>query len=203
MLADHAADPSRVARRPQVHKVLEDSSFVWRSMYAAHLRSWLRLFQSSQLLVVDPAALLAPERAPSGMRRIARFAGLPVDGGQSVDAAAGHAPAANVGIRDELLRGAASGGGEHEGVHENARRYILAKRPPPADVTQAISKWLRPHNCDLAGLLTRQGLLTRATEDDAPSQLPWLREELAEVAGGPRGACAQVVSVDEWFVGAS
>ena len=27
--------------RTRVHKLLEDASFVWRSMYAVHLRAWL------------------------------------------------------------------------------------------------------------------------------------------------------------------
>ena len=190
----------------QVHKVLEDSSFVWRSMYAAHLRAWLRLFPPSQLLVVDPAALLGPSTHAAGLRHLARFAGLSTE------------PAL---IRDQLLETPSPGArqlGEAAGVHENQRRYILGSRGPPAEVVRNLHSWLRPHNCDLAGLLLRRGLAavesatgggTDSSHGGAPAGLlPWLVHELegnrgwarAEGAGG--SVCAGVVNVDEWFVAA-
>ena len=173
----------------QVHKVMEDSSFVWRSTYAPHLRSWLRLFSSTQLLVVDPAGLLEPSRAPEGLRRLARFAGLAVD---------------EAAIRDDVVRPM---------VHENARQHILGKRGPPSDVARSLQEWLRPHNCDLAGLLLRHGLLTRSlsnanTRDSATALLPWLRDALESSDNWARGdegvgvgMCEGVESVDEWFIG--
>ena len=187
----------------QVHKVLEDSSFVWRSMFAAHLRSWLRLYPANQLLVVDPSALLAPEHAPSAMRRLATFAGVPVGG--ATDMGGGAA----VTVRDDLLQKPSPGAvelGLRAGIHENARRCVLGRRAPPADVVRSMTTWLRPHNCDLAGLLTRHGLLTRAAleqDGDAASMLPWLKAELLEAATGEGRGCAGVKSVNEWFVGAS
>ena len=88
------------------------------------------------------------------------------------------------------------------------------------DVTQTMREWLRMHNCDLAGLLLRHGLISGKSAGEtgvpvrtlpAPSAsevLPWLVEAIesspawaySEGAGG--GSCAGVVSVDEWFVGA-
>ena len=103
--------------------------------------------------------------------------------------------------------------GVRAGIHENARRCILGRRAPPADVVRSMTTWLRPHNCDLAGLLVRHGLLTRETrveDGDAASLLPWLKAELLEAAAGAVGSereggrqCADVKSVDEWFAGAS
>ena len=61
---------------------MEDSSFIYRSMYAAHIRIWLRLFPPSQLLVMAPDSLLQPGSAAEGMRTLARFAGLPESSGQ-------------------------------------------------------------------------------------------------------------------------
>lgn len=185
----------------QVHKALEDSSFIFRSMYATHLRSWLRLFDRSQLLVADPASMLTPGKAEQGMRRLARFAGAPIAG---------------VAINDDVLRRPSPGAeelGERAGVHENARRCVLGKRAPPIDVASSIERWLKPHNCDLAWLLVKNGLLNRArgeaeghggADGDATSQLPWLRDALTEATGLTTGGiCDGVHSVSEWFVGAS
>jgi hypothetical protein len=171
----------------QLHKAMEDSSFVWRSMYAAHLRGWLRLYPPSRLLVSDPASLLRPSDAPAAMRRMAAFAGLPTSGTSGRTTSS---------TRDELLTKASPGAAEagaREGVHENSRRYLLG-RPAPPELTRRLREWLRPHQCDLAGLVRRHALLA------TPEVLPWLREELESMGGG---VCAGVNVVDEWFVGAS
>ena len=93
-------------------------------------------------------------------------------------------------------------------MHENARRCVLGKREPPQDVVRAMREWLRPHNCDLAGLLLRHGLVAPPGESGGGEErVPWLAAELAsgagawthaEGAGG--GVCAGVVSVDQWYV---
>lgn len=178
----------------QVHKVLEDSSFVFRSMYAVHLRSWLRLYPPAQLHVTDPAFLLGEHTRAAGMHALARFAGLSTADGL---------------VRGRVLEEASPGAkaqGATSGVHENGRRYILGRRGPPAEVARSLREWLRPHQCDLAGLLLRHGLARpRGAWHD--EQLPWLSEELASSEGwahaeGPGGGvCAGVISVDQWFVG--
>ncbi len=163
---------------------MEDGAFVLRSMYAVHLRAWLRLFAPSQLLVADPAALLRPGAAGrAAMARLASFVGL------------GTSPSLT---RDELRSSPSPGArklGKRAGVHEGSQRYILGSSAPPDDVARPLRKWLAPHACDLAGLLRRHGL---AGGDVGAEHLPWLSAELGDTASR---ACAGVVSVDEWFVG--
>ena len=197
----------------QIHKVMEDSSFIFRSMYNVHLRSWLRLYLPEQMMVVDPEQLLHPVHSAIGMRALARFAG--VRGGEMGAGYIHDDPR----IHDEVLTSPSPGAielGEEEGVHENARRYLLGGRrsygatPPPADVAKSVSEYLRPHNCDLAGLLLRHGLLM-TTGGSPVAALWWLRQALESgesswgrgLEGAGSGVCAGVNSVDEWFVGAS
>ena len=187
----------------QMHKVLEDSSFVWRSMYAAQLRGWLRLFPPDHLHVTDPSTLLSPETSPAAMRRLVRFAGLSDTPGSDSTAAA--TASATFAIRDELLTEPSNGAkemGASRGIHENARPYIVGAGRRPADVTRALKEWLHVHACDLAGLLIKQGLVG----PDAGSGhgvLPWLRDELDSARHGLGGVCAGVKVVSEWFVGSS
>jgi hypothetical protein len=165
------------------------------------LRVWLRLYPAAHIMVADPGAILGSQRDGAGIRRLASFAGVSMDSDQ---------------IREELVQQASPGArqlGESSGVHENPRRYLLGKRSPPPEISRQLRDWLHPHNCDLAGLLLRQGLLYSTTEPTSTARgkyrdlLPWLIEELESSpgwadSGGPGGGiCAGVVSVDQWFVG--
>ena len=134
------------------------------------------------------------------MRRLARFAGAPIAG---------------VAINDDVLRRPSPGAeelGERAGVHENARRCVLGKRAPPIDVASSIERWLKPHNCDLAWLLVKNGLLNRArgeaeghggADGDATSQLRPAGRADGSDRIDHRRICDGVHSVSEWFVGAS
>ena len=135
----------------QLHKKMEDAAFVWRSMYQVHLNGWLAYFPASQMLLLDPAELLAPERSRRdlAMGRLARHMGL------SRDAEAG---------------GAAAG---ESAAHENGRRYILPPQEQPAEVGEELSAWLAPHNCALAAIVGRH----RLASDDL-RELPWLQKEV-------------------------
>ena len=209
----------------QIHKVMEDSSFLWRSMYVHHLRTWLRLYAAEQLMVVDPAQLF---RSSSGGQQPDRA----VDASatlESIDIGAGAPPQSHA--MHELTRFAlrlppstASSAGTQglpaepseaegrsmtkdalldKGMHENARRYVVGERGrPPADVEQRWRAWLQPHNCDLAGVLLRRGLAAPLARGS------WLAKELTSTTAwrdgleGPGdGVCSGVHSVDEWFVG--
>lgn len=199
-----------------MHKLLEDSSFVWRSMYAAHLRSWLRLFPARQLFVIDPSVLLDTS-AVAGTTSAAPATGV----GSAHDGA--HAFIAWLGLplealRDEVLATSFHGArqlgtalGMASGVHENARRYVLdtalgtksSGTISPPELSRSVRDFLRPHQCDLAGLLLRRGL---AYSPNGLLLVPWLAEEFqssaewARAEGPGGGICAGVVSVDEWFV---
>ena len=180
-----------------MHKLLEDSSFVWRSMYAAHLRSWLRLFPARQLFVIDPSVLLGTS-AVAGATSAAPTAGA----GSAHNGA--HAFITWLGLPLEAL-------GMASGVHENARRYVLdtalgtksSGTISPPELSRSVRDFLRPHQCDLAGLLLRRGL---AYSPNGLLLVPWLAEEFqssaewARAEGPGGGICAGVVSVDEWFV---
>ena len=183
----------------QIHKVMEDSSFIWRSMYAHHLRVWLRLYPPKHLHVTDPSSLLSPSDGPAAMRRLARFAGVAEHG-------------LSTGARDEVITAASPGALEHglqRGVRENGRKYVLGDRPLPPELTRRVRDWLHPHQCDLAGLLTRHKLLMTDAGDGGAAVLPWLRDELESATawdydeGMGAGVCAGVRSVDEWFVGSA
>ena len=123
------------------------------------------------------------------MHTLARFA---LGGGGGGGGGGGQTTTTN----DELLA---------KDVRENARRYILGERgKPPTDIEQRWKGWLRAHNCDLAGVLLRNGLA-----DPSGRWLSWLRPELASSAswkdkreGVGEGVCSGVYSVDDWFVGA-
>ena len=137
---------------------MEDSSFIWRSMYAVHLRGWLQLFPARQVGVVDPTLLLAPEPLTAGgdagngggrMHRLLGFPGLPVE------------------ARDTQTQ-------QHD-LHENSRKPVIPRADVPKDVLQGITSWLRPHNCRLGGLLARHGLGGSNLAD-----VPWLAAELRE-----------------------
>ena len=124
-----------------------------------HLSGWLAYFPASQMLLLDPTELLAPERSrrDAAMGRLARHIGL--------------------------NRGAeASGGAAGESIgQENNRRYILPPQEQPAEVGEQLSAWLAPHNCALAALVRRH----RLASDDL-RELPWLQKEVARVG---REAC--------------
>ena len=177
-----------------------------RTPDAAHLRQWLRFYSASELFVVDPGVLLGGGQpgagggdgalASAGMRALAQWLGLPADASA---------------LRDAVVASPSPGAkqlGEAAGVHENARKYILGKLrggsvPGAPEIARNLHDWLRPHQCDLAGLLLRRGL---AYGEGGLLLLPWLSEELrssaawADAEGPGGGVCAGVVSVDEWFI---
>ena len=139
----------------QVHKAMEDSSFVYRSMYATHLRRWVRHFGAEQLLVLGASRLLSDDRTvrAAEMGRLAAHAGV--------------ARAAEL-VHDSVLDEASPGAkakGMRAGAFENSREYLLRA---PADVTRATAQWLAPHNCELAALLRAHGLAASASLDEHP-----------------------------------
>mmetsp|Transcript_59121 Transcript_59121/g.131763 ORF Transcript_59121/g.131763 Transcript_59121/m.131763 type:complete len:276 (-) Transcript_59121:176-1003(-) len=156
----------RAATGPkQVRKALEDGSFVWRSMYAVHLRGWLQLYPPSQLSVVDSSQLFSTAgsvRAAS-MRRLLGASALRLD---------------EAAMRDDVLHG--------QGPHENQREYIVPRDKLPAEITQRITEWLRPYNCQLAILLSQHRMAGDALQD-----LPWLSADLCST-GWARTGCPWV-----------
>jgi len=135
----------------QLHKKMEDGAFVWRSMYQVHLSGWLAYFPASQMLLLDPAELFAPERSrrDAAMGRLARHIGLS-RGAKTRDGPASESVA-----------------------HENNRHYILPPQEQPAEIGEQLSAWLAPHNCALAALVRRH----RLASDDL-RELPWLQKEV-------------------------
>ena len=171
-------------------------------MYAAHLRSWLRLFPARQLFVIDPSVLLGTSAvAGTTSAAPAAGAGSAHNGAYAFITWLGLSLEA---LRDEVL-------GVASGVHENARRYVLdtalgtksSGTISPPELSRSVRDFLRPHQCDLAGLLLRRGL---AYSPDGLLLVPWLADELlssaewARAEGPGGGICAGVISVDEWFV---
>ena len=136
----------------QLHKKMEDGAFVYRSMYAVHVRGWLQYFPAEQLLLLDAAELWATERRrrDGAMGRIVAHLGLPPQPAQ----AEGHAEAPGW-------------------AHENGRQYLLPPAEQPPEVGRQLRAWLAPYNCALAALVR----LHRLASNDL-RELPWLQAEM-------------------------
>ena len=145
----------------KLYKKMEDSAFVYRSMYHEHLQHWLRFFPASQLLVLPSEALFDQATIKQAMGRLARFLGIPSDGAA---------------VRNELLF-TASTASTSKAPHENGRAYV-AEAPP--DVVASLNAFLCAKNRKLAELLVRQRLAASADE------IPWLPRAIE--AGGCGGA---------------
>ena len=161
-------------------------------MYAAHLRSWLRLFPARQLFVIDPSVLLGTS-AVAGATSAAPAAGV----GSAHNGA--HAFIAWLGLPLEALRDEVLATSSHGTALGTKSSGTIS----PPELSRSVRDFLRPHQCDLAGLLLRHGL---AYSPDGLLLVPWLADELqssaewARTEGPGGGICAGVISVDEWFV---
>ena len=147
----------------KLYKQMEDNSYLYRSLYAEHLRAWMRHYQPSQLLVLASESLFTRQGLEAGMARLARFVGLPAEGPQVVPSVLTSASPASTGASP----------------HENGRDYVISAAELPADFTAPIRRWLCPYNERLKDLLLSSGLV------QADAEMPWLAEALAACANRP------------------
>ena len=88
----------------RLYAVMEDQTYVWRSMYVDHLQKWLKVFPAESMLVVPSEKLKEASSFKTVMERFAGLLSLPRAGPE---------------VHNELIFKAspASTGGN---VHENA-----------------------------------------------------------------------------------
>ena len=162
----------RTLSQRKLYKHMEDSAYVYRSIYAEHLHAWLRYYPASQLLVMPSEALFDGAVRPAAMGAFATFLGLPTSG---------------PGVDSKLLS-QASPAATDGSPHENGRDYVVSSAPD--DLVHALRTWLCPRNRQLARLLERHRLTPLLPEPAArkgePASgrssrgLPWLTQALAE-----------------------
>jgi len=137
----------------KLYAMMEDSTFVWRSMYSDHLQRWLKVYPAESMLVVPSDALKEPATFKTVMDRFARLVDIPQAG-----------PLVN---NDLIFKSSTASTDGH--VHENGRSYI-AESPP--DLTEKLHKVFCPKNQELAQLLLDKKLITKVEE------FPWLNTAL-------------------------
>ena len=137
----------------KLYTVMEDQTFVWRSMYVDHLQRWLKVFSPESMLVVPSESLKEASSFKTVMERFVTLMGLPRGGAE---------------VHNELIFKAspASTGGN---VHENGRSYV---GEIPADLSERLNKVLCPKNQELAQLLLDKKLMRKVDE------FPWLATAL-------------------------
>jgi len=140
----------------QIRKAMEDSAFIWRSMYAVHLQGWLELFPARQLGVADPASLWASK---SSLHRLIGFTSPSLDAQES---------------------------GAPRELRENSRRYIVRRAALPKELIRKLAAWLRPYNCRLGGLLARHGLGGSGLADVPWLEAELREAQMEGVEGAPR-----------------
>ena len=92
----------------RLYAVMEDQTYVWRSMYVDHLQKWLKVFPPEAMLVVPSEALKQASSFKTVMERFASLLGLPRAGPE---------------VHNELIF-KASPASTDGSVHENGRAYI-------------------------------------------------------------------------------
>ena len=126
----------------RLYAVMEDQTFLWRSMYSEHLARWLKVYPPSAMLVVPSEDLKEPKTFQRVMNRFAVLLGLPVAG-----------PLVHNGLLSKPSTASNDGG-----VHENARSYI---GEIPADLADRLHKVFCPKNQELAQLLLDKKLIKK------------------------------------------
>lgn len=165
----------RTLSQRKLYKMMEDTAYVFRTVYVEHLQGWLRFYPPSQLLVLPSESLFDDKARPPTMAAFAAFLGLPADG-----------PAVN----DKVLS-APSPAATDGSPHENGRAYVVSSAPE--DVAAPLRAWLCPKNRQLAKLLERHkltpsgealaagdALAAQADGGKGDHVLPWLEKALAE-----------------------
>jgi len=137
----------------KLYSVMEELTFVWRSMYVDHLQKWLKVYPPEAMLVVPSESLKEAKTFQNVMERFASLLGLPRGGPQ---------------VNNELIWKASPASTDGH-VHENGRSYI-AEAPP--DLTARLNKVFCPKNQELAQLLLDKKLMRKVEE------FPWLATAL-------------------------
>ena len=129
----------------KLYSIMEEQTYVWRSMYVDHLQRWLKVYPPEAMLIVPSEALKEANSFKSVMERFASLLDLPRAG-----------PA----VKNELIFKASPASTDGH-VHENGRTYI-AEAPP--DLTERLNKVLCPKNQELAQLLLDKKLIRRVED---------------------------------------
>ena len=137
----------------RLYAMMEDSLFVYRSMYVEHISRWLKVYPAESIMVVASEHLKEAKDMKAVMLRFANFLQIPGEGKK---------------VHHELIF-KASPASQDGSVHENGRAYI---GEAPADLGDKLNKIFCPKNQELAQLLLDRKL--------APSvgAIPWLATAL-------------------------
>ena len=137
----------------RLYAMMEDSLFVYRSMYVEHISRWLKVYPAESIMVVASEHLKEAKDMKAVMLRFANFLQIPGEGKK---------------VHHELIF-KASPASQDGSVHENGRAYI---GEAPADLADKLNKVFCPKNQELAQLLLDRKL--------APSvgAIPWLATAL-------------------------
>ena len=162
----------RTLSQRKLYKQMEDSAYVYRSIYVEHLQTWLTHYPPSQLMVLPSEALFDDATRPPAMSAFATFLGLPTNGP----------------VVDAKVLSQPSPAADDGSPHENGRKYVVSHAPE--DVVAPLRQWLCPRNRQLARMLERHRLVPELSEPAAPGLgsrtargLPWLRQALTDCMG--------------------
>ena len=139
--------------QPKLYALMEDSLFVYRSMYVDHLARWLAVYPPEAMLIIASEHMKQAAMMQNTMMRFARFLGLP-DSGPRVhhEFVFKASPASKDGL-----------------VHENGRTYIAKA---PRELAARLYKAFCPKNQELAQLLLDMKLISSV------GAIPWLAAAL-------------------------
>jgi len=137
----------------KLYAVMEDQTYLWRSMYVDHLQKWLKVFPPEAMLVVPSEHLKDSTSFKNVMERFAALLGLPRAGPE---------------VHNDLIFKASPASADGS-VHENGRSYVGQLTP---DITDRLHKVFCPKNQELAQLLLDKKLIRKV--DD----FPWLATAL-------------------------
>jgi len=137
----------------RLYAMMEDSTFLWRSMYSEHLQRWLKVYPPESMLVIPSEHLKEPKTFKAVMDRFAKLVGVPSSGPD---------------VKNDLIFQSSPASTDGH-VHENGRSYI-ASAPP--DLTERLHKIFCPKNQVLAQLLLDKKLINRVED------FPWLATAL-------------------------
>ena len=157
----------RTLSQRKLYKQMEDSSYIYRSIYFEHLQGWLKFYPPSQLLVLPSEALFDDHMRLAAMKAFATFLGLAPDG---------------PGVNPKVLS-APSPAATDGSPHENGRDYVVVSAPD--DIAASLRQWLCPRNQQLAKLLIRHQLTPSAEtlgleRSSAGYTMPWLSDALSQ-----------------------
>jgi len=133
----------------KLYAMMEDSTFVWRSMYSEHLQRWLKVYPPESMLVVPSEHLKEPKTFKTVMDRFAKLIDVPSSGPS---------------VKNELIFQSSPASTDGH-VHENGRTYI-AEAPP--ELAQKLHKVFCPKNQVLMQLMLDKKLISKVGD------FPWL-----------------------------